>query len=568
MNKQDALHNLRHSAAHVLAQAVLELFPGTKLTIGPVTETGFFYDFLPTQNFKEDDLPRIEAKMHEVAAKAYPIIGGQVPKDEARKLFKDNRFKIELIDGIEGETVGIYHQGDWFDLCRGGHTPTTADVKYFKLMTISGSYWRADRSGQALQRISGICFATQAELDAYLKHLEDVQMYDHRRLGKQLDLFTFHDIAPGMPFYHAKGLAVRNKLISYMRYLRGAKFQEIRTPQIMSESLWRTSGHYDNYKENMYFTSVEDASFCVKPMNCPGSILMYKERPRSYRELPLRLAEFGDVHRFELSGAMHGMFRVRAFTQDDCHIYCTLDQMASEIEMLINHFAQVYEKFNFSNVKMVLATRPEKFIGTPEVWETAIAALRHGLEARGATFEIAEGDGAFYGPKIDFRILDAMGREWQCGTIQADFVQPMNFDLEYIDADQSRKRPVMLHFVAYGSIERFFGILLEHYKGHLPFWLAPVQARVLKITDEQKEYAQKVCDALRAQGINAECDDSGDQLNAQIRRAQVEKIPWMLVIGKKEVEQNTVTLRNNDGKQEFGLSIETLIARAKELNAF
>jgi threonyl-tRNA synthetase len=550
----------------MLAQAVTELFPGTLLTLGPVTENGFFYDFLPPRNFKEEDLAAIEQRMHEIAKRNEPIIGKQVSKDEARSLYKDNKFKCELIDQAEGDTVGLFYQGSFFDLCKGGHVASTGEVKYFKLTSISGSYWRADRSGTALQRISGVCFESPAALDAYLQHLEDVQTYDHRKLGKQLDLFSFDDVAPGMPFFHHKGLIVLNKLIEYLRRMRGTKYQEIRTPMIMNESLWHTSGHYDNYKEHIYFTKAEDVSCCVKPMNCPGGIIVYKDRPHSYRELPLRLAEFGHVHRFELSGVLHGLFRVRSFTQDDAHHFCTVDQIESEVVYVLELIEKVYSKFGFKNIKLALSTRPEKYIGTLEAWEKATAALRTGLEKHGVPYKIQEGEGAFYGPKIEVKVEDAMGREWQCGTVQVDFFMPMNLGAEYIDSDQSRKTPVMVHVAIYGSLERFFGILLEHFKGHFPFWLAPIQARVLTITDAQQPYADSVVAALRDVGIRAECDGGGDQISAQIRRAQVEKIPWMLVVGQKEVDQKTITLRNPDGKQEFGLTLETLIKRAAELN--
>lgn len=560
------LHNLRHSAAHLLAQAVLELFPGTQLTIGPVTEFGFFYDFLPVKNFKEEDLPVIEKRMRELAQKNYKIIGGQIPKDQARPMFKDNQFKLELIDGIADQTVGVYHQGDFYDLCKGGHVDAIGEIKFFKLTAISGSYWRANRDGVALQRITGVAFATQEDLDAYFKRIEEAEMYDHRKLGKQLDLFSFHDVSPGVPFFHHKGLVVYHKLIDFIRKLRGNLYQEIKTPFIMHESLWRTSGHYDNYRENMFFTSTEDVPFCVKPMNCPGAILHYQEKPRSYRELPLRLAEFGFVHRRELSGVLHGLFRVRGFTQDDSHTFCTVDQIADAVKLILERADFIYKKFGFTSVKYFLSTRPEKSMGSDEHWQKATDGLRLALEQQGLQYEVDEGGGAFYGPKIDIKILDAMGREWQCGTCQIDFNQPENFTLEYIDADQSRKRPVIIHVALLGSIERFLGILLEHFKGHLPFWLAPVQVRVLKITDGQTEYAHTIVNQMSAAGLRVELDQSGDQISAQIRRAQVDKIPWMIVLGKKEQENATVTLRFNDGKQEFGLTLEDVLARAREIN--
>jgi len=567
MEKNEQLHNVRHSAAHLLAHAVQQLFPGTKKTIGPVTETGFFYDFQPLRNFKEEDLEIIEQRMRELSEKNYPIVGGQVPKEEARELFKDNPFKLELIDGIEGDTVGVYRQEDFFDLCKGGHTKSTGQVKHFKLTGISGAYWRANRDGIPLQRITGIAFESKKDLDDYQQRLEDLKLYDHRVLGKQLDLFTFHDVAPGMPFFHNKGLVVFNKLIAHLRTFNSTAYQEIRTPMIMNESLWRTSGHYDNYKENMYFTSVEDTSFCVKPMNCPGSILVYQEKPHSYRELPLRLAEFGSVHRFELSGSLHGMFRVRAFTQDDAHVYCTVDQIESEVSKMLDLAHKLYATFGFKDIKIGLSTRPASTnLGTSDTWDQATTSLKNALDNLGLKYVLQEGDGAFYGPKIDLKLYDVLGREWQCGTIQVDFVQPLNFDLEYIDSDQSRKKPVIIHRALYGSIERFFGIILEHFKGHLPFWLAPIQVRILTITDSQQEYAQEIYDRLIKSNIRAEIDRSGDQISAKIRKAQVEKLPWMLVVGQKEVDARTVTLRTTDGKQQFGITIDDIVERAQTLD--
>lgn len=568
MSKEERLHNLRHSAAHLLAQAVVQLFPGTKITIGPVTQTGFFYDFLPPQNFKEEDLPKIEEKMRELAKQNLPIQGKEISHEQAKELFKDNEFKIEIIENLApDEPISIYSQGDFIDLCKGGHVASTGELKHFKLIGVSGSYWRADREGTKLQRISGVAFETKEELDRYLARIEEAKLYDHRRLGKQLNLFSFHEEAPGIVFFHAKGTRIFNKLIDYLRALQDqAGYQEIRTPLVLHESLWKTSGHYENYKENMFFTNIEKATHCVRPMNCPGGLLLYKERPHSYRELPLRVAEFGTVHRCELSGVLHGMFRVRGFTMDDAHIYCTPEQVADEVAGVLKLTTQVYRKFGFENFKMALATRPEKSIGSDELWQIGIDALKSGLEAAGFAYEINEGEGAFYGPKIEVHIKDAMGRDWQCGTVQVDFFLPQNFNIEYVDSDQSRKQPVLIHRAIYGSMERFIGILTEHYKGHFPFWLAPVQARVLTITDKQKAYAKTVLEKLKGHDIQAELDESGDQISAQIRHAQLDKIPWMLVIGKKEEEQGTVTLRHVDGKQEFGLTIEDLLAKADKLN--
>jgi threonyl-tRNA synthetase len=569
MDKKEKLHNVRHSAAHLLAQAVLELFPKTKTTIGPVTETGFFYDFFSEKPFKEEDLPVIEKKMRHLVSQKIKIEGRQVPKDEARKIYKDNQFKLELIDGIPEDTVGVYTQGAFSDLCRGGHVESTEEIKHFKLTSLSGSYWRADQSGTALQRIYGIAFLTKEDLDSYLKRMEEAKLYDHRKLGKQLDLFSFHDEAPGSPFFHDKGRIIYDKLIEFSRSMqKKAGYQEIKTPIIMRESLWKTSGHYDNYKENMYFTSVDEESYCVRPMNCPSSILIYKEKRHSYRELPLKVSEFGLVHRYELSGTMHGLFRVRSFIQDDAHIYCTEEQMEQEALNVVDLAFKIYEKFDFKNIEMVLSTRPKKSIGSDEYWEKATNALENALKKRGGEYSVDEGGGAFYGPKIDILVEDAIGRKWQCGTVQMDFFLPQNFELEYIDSDQSRKRPVIIHRALYGSVERFFGILVEHFKGRFPFWLAPIQARVLTITDHQRDYAKDIVEKLSEHGVRVELDESGDQIGAQIRNAQNDKLPWMLVIGKKEQEKGTVTLRYPDGKQEFDLTTDDLVSKAqKELDS-
>lgn len=567
-NREERLHDLRHSAAHLLAQAVLELYPETKMTIGPVTTTGFYYDFLPLRTFCEDDLPAIEQKMHEIAAKNFKIEGKEYSKAEAKKLFANNEFKLEIIEALPAdEKITVYYQGPFFDLCKGGHVESLGMVKHFKLTAVAGSYWRADREGIQLQRISGVAFESADELNEYLTMIEEAKLYDHRKLGKQLDLFSFHEEAPGIVFFHDKGTKIFNKLIEFLRELQEeAGYQEIRTPLILNEALWRTSGHYDNYSDKMFFTKADDITHCVRPMNCPGGILLYQERPHSYRELPLRVSEFGLVHRCELSGVLHGMLRVRGFTQDDAHIYCTAEQVQSEVVNALNLAMKLYSRFEFKNIKMALATRPEKSIGSDEHWALATKALADGLTAAGFEYEINEGEGAFYGPKIEVHIKDAMGREWQCGTVQVDFFLPQNFGLEYIDSDQSRKQPVMIHRALYGSIERFVGIITEHYKGHFPFWLAPVQMRILTITDNQRGYAAKILDTLRRNKIRAEIDESGGQLSAQVKRGQMDKIPWMLVIGKKEEETGTVTIRYVDGKQDAGLSLEALLAKAAELN--
>lgn len=562
--QKDDATQLRHSAAHLLAHAVKELFPDTILTIGPATEEGFFYDMLPKRNFKEEDLPLIEARMKEIAQRNLPLTHEPMSKEEARKLFAGNIFKEELINDIPGDTVGIARQGDFYDLCKGGHIASTGILKNIKLTGISGSYWRADRAGQALQRISGIVFFTPEELIEYERKKEEALKYDHRRLGKQLDLFSFHDEGVGFPFFHPKGKAVLNIMTDYMRTLqKDHNYQEISTPQMLSDQLWRKSGHYAHYKDKMYFCMVDDQSYAIKPMNCPGSILIYQNRPRSYRELPLKLAEYGHVFRHELSGVLHGLMRVRAFTQDDAHIYCMPDQIEQEVIEIIQMTYSMLNKFGFHDIDVTISTKPEQAMGSDELWQKATDALKNALDLQKIPYTISNGEGAFYGPKIEFRIKDSMGREWQCGTIQIDFFQPENFDLGYIATSGQKERPVMIHQAIYGSLERFFAILLEHYKGNLPFWLAPTQIRILTITDNQKEYAQQLLDTLKDLGYRAEMDETSDQISAKIKKAQEEKIPWMLVIGQKEVDNNTITLRYHDGKQEFGLSKEALLQKAK-----
>lgn len=565
MSDNNQLSILRHSAAHLLAHAIIELFPDTKLTIGPATADGFFYDFLPVhRNFKEEDLPLLQARMHEIAKRNLPLTHEQMPKEQARKLYHDNPFKLELIEGIPGETVGIARQGNFYDLCRGGHVVSTGEIKYFKLLDISGSYWRADRSNQSLQRIRGTAFFTEKELADHLQRHEDALKYDHRRLGRQLDLFSFHDEGPGFPFYHAKGKVVFNLFIDTLRpYLAQAGYQEIATPIMLNSELWQRSGHYAHYKNNMYFCSIDDESFAIRPMNCPGSILLYKERPRSYRELPLRLAEFGLVHRYELSGVLHGLFRARSFTVDDGHIYCMPSQIEDEVLATIRMIYIILEKFCFKKIKVGLSTRPENSMGSVELWDRATNALHNALARANISYEVYEGEGAFYGPKIEFGILDSMERSWQCGTVQIDFFQPENFDLSFIASNGQKERPVMIHRAIYGSIERFFGILLEHFKGKLPFWIAPVQIRILPISDEQQPYAQQIMQQLRNAGLRTEIDTSSDTLSAKIKVAQLAYIPWMLVLGVKEATNNTITIRYLDGKQENGITLDALLAKVQ-----
>ena len=565
MKSENDLEKLRHSTAHLLAHAVKEIFPNTKTTIGPATSTGFFYDFLPQQNFKDENLPVIEQKMHEIARRNIPITHKQVSKDRARALYKDNSFKLELIDQIPGETVGIAQQGNFFDLCKGGHVSSTGQIKYFKLLNISGSYWRADKSNQALQRITGTAFFTQKDLDRFEQKRQDAIKYDHRRLGKELDLFSFHEEGVGFPFFHPNGKTVITILTNYLRkLLEQAAYKEISTPIMLSDELWKQSGHYNHYKNHMYFCTKEKKIYAIRPMNCPGTILIYQERPHSYRELPIRLAEFGLVHRYELSGVLHGLFRSRSFTIDDGHIFCTEEQIEHEVRNTITMIYEVFKRFSFNNITIGVSTKPDNAMGSNTLWEKATNALKQALNNAGYAFEVYEGEGAFYGPKIEFRIEDSMGRAWQCGTIQIDFFLPKNFDLTYIKSTGTKARPVMIHRAIYGSLERFFAILLEHYKGNLPFWLAPIQVKVLTISDKQKEHARAIMQKLSIHGIRTAIDESSSPIAGQIKTAQLKRIPWMIVIGDKEMKARTITIRYRDGKQEFGLSLEQVLEKAKE----
>lgn len=567
MNAKKDLLILRHSTAHLLAHAAAELFPGTQLTIGPATDDGFFYDFLPPRNFKLEDLGPLEERMRQLAKKNYPLEHKQISKEEARRIFKDNPFKLELIQEIPGDTVGLSTQGDFVDLCRGGHVASTGDIKHFKLLSISGSYWRADRSKQALQRIYGTAFYTAQDLEEFLRLQEEAQLYDHRRLGKQLDLFSFHDEGAGFPFFHTKGKSILNTMTNFLRTeLHSAGYQEIQTPTMLNESLWHRSGHATYYREHMFFCTAEEVTYALKPMNCPGSILIYQERPRSYRELPLRLAEFGFVHRFELSGVLHGLLRTRAFTIDDGHIYCTPDQIEEEILNTIKLTFKVLKQYGFEKINVALSTKPDNAMGSPEMWDKATTALKNALARAQVPYALQEKEGAFYGPKIEFKFIDSLKREWQCSTIQVDFVQPENFNLNYVASGGTHQRPVMIHRAIYGSFERFLAIVLEHTKGNLPFWLAPVQIKLLTITDAQRPYAESILSSLHAHGIRVELDQTSDQISAKIKVAQQEKIPWMLVIGNKEVEAQTLTLRQRDGKQEFGLSLDQLLQRIRQEN--
>jgi threonyl-tRNA synthetase len=565
-HNDEQLAILRHSTAHLLAQAVLQLFPNTQLTIGPSTQDGFFYDLLPTTNLKESDLQIISERMKELAAKNFPITHEEISKDQARKMFKDNPFKMELIEGIPGDTVGLSRQGDFTDLCRGGHVKSTGELKHFLLTGLSGSYWRADQTKAALQRISGTAFFTDADLKKHLEQKELAALYDHRKLGKEMDLFSFQEEGTGFPFYHPKGAFIINQLKDFIRNIwRNNGYQEIITPTVLDVSLWKQSGHYEHYQKHMYFCTIENKEYAIKPMNCPGSILVYKQNLHSYRELPLRLAEFGHVHRFELSGVLHGLFRVRAFTIDDTHMYCAPEQIEAQIVSSIATIEKVLTTFGLGDIKYAVSTKPENAIGSDELWDTAVNALKNGLSKAGKEFEIYEGEGAFYGPKIEITIHDSMGRAWQCSTLQADFFMPQNFNVTYINNKGEKQHPVILHQALLGSMERFFGIILENSKGHLPFWLCPTQIKVIPITDKQLDYAKTIQAQLKQADLRVEVNDSNEPLSAKIKVAQLERIPWMIVVGGKEQEAQTVTLRYADGKQEMGLSIEAVLAKVPKI---
>ncbi|BCV22016.1 threonine--tRNA ligase [Moorella sp. Hama-1] len=536
----------RHTASHVLAQAVKHLFPGTELGIGPAITDGFYYDFDSEHKFTPEDLAAIEAEMQRIIKADLPLERREVSREEALELFRrqGEHYKVELINDLPaGVPISTYRQGDFLDLCAGPHLPSTGYLKAVKLTSLAGAYWRGSEANPMLQRIYGTAFPKAKDLEEYLHRLEEARKRDHRRLGAQLGLFSLHEEGPGFPFFHPKGMIIRNELEQFWREEhRRAGYLEIRTPVILSRSLWEQSGHWEHYRENMYFTKIDDVDYAIKPMNCPGAILVYKSEQHSYRDLPLRLAELGLVHRHEKSGVLHGLMRVRAFTQDDSHIFMLPSQITGEIQGVIDLVDRFYHLFGFK-YHVELSTRPDNAMGSAEIWETATSALRQALEAQGMPYAVNEGDGAFYGPKIDFHLEDSLGRTWQCGTIQLDFLMPEKFDLNYTAADGQKHRPVMIHRVVFGSIERFIGILIEHYGGAFPVWLAPVQARVLPITDRHNEYAYKVKDELVRAGIRAEVNDRNDKIGYKIRAAQVEQIPYMLVVGDKEAAKGTVAVR-------------------------
>ena len=567
--EEDGRWALRHTASHILAQAVKRLYKdnNVQLAIGPAIDNGFYYDFDMDRQLTEADLRDIEKEMKKIVKENLKLERKEVSRADAITFFKEKgeNYKVELIEDLpEDATISMYSQGEFTDLCAGPHVLSTGKVKAFKLQSVAGAYWRGSEKNKMLQRIYGTAFEKQADLDEYLHMLEEAAKRDHRKLGKELDLFSLHEEGPGFPFFHPNGMVIRNELINYWREVhRRYGYQEIKTPMIMNRKLWETSGHWDHYKENMYFTKIDDEDYAVKPMNCPGGMLVYKSHPHSYRDLPLRMGELGLVHRHELSGALHGLFRVRNFTQDDAHLFITPSQIEEEIQHTIDLFDEVYSTFGLSYTAE-LSTRPEDSMGSDEIWENATNALRNALEHRGLEYIINEGDGAFYGPKIDFHLRDSIGRTWQCGTIQLDMLMPEKFDLTYVGEDGEKHRPVMLHRVVYGSIERFIGILIENYAGAFPVWLAPVQVKILPITDKHADYAYELKKKMFDLGLRVEVDDRNEKTGYKIREAQVKKIPYALVVGDQEVENGTVTVRRYGEKETQSMGAEDFIKLVQE----
>ena len=562
LNSEKGIDILRHSAAHIMAQAVQRVFPGTKVTIGPVIENGFFYDFDPVKPFAEEDLITIEKEMEKIVKENHQFTREEMSAADAKKLFAEmgEGYKQEIIDDLGVESVSIYKQGEFVDLCRGTHLPSTGYLKAFKLMSTAGAYWRGDSNKKMLQRIYGVAFPTKKELDDYLVLLEEAERRDHRKLGKQLDLFFLDEHGPGFPFFMPKGMELRNKLEEIWRKEhKKAGYQEIKTPIMLDKELWEISGHWFNYRENMYTSEIDGKEYAIKPMNCPGSIIAYKNNMHSYKDLPLKYGEMGLVHRHEFSGALHGLFRVRAFTQDDAHVFCMKDQIEDQIIEIIDLYDKFYTLFGFEYA-IELSTKPEKAIGSDEVWEQAEDALKNALERKGIDYKLNPGDGAFYGPKIDFKMKDSIGRIWQCGTIQLDFNLPLRFEMSYIGSDGEKHEPVMIHRAMYGSIERFAGILIEHFAGAFPVWLAPVQVRILTISGEQVPFAKELFKKLQEADIRVEIDTRDEKIGYKIREANGDqKIPIQLIIGKNEVANNEVNMRRFGSQESANVSVEELM---------
>ena len=560
---KEGLFTLRHTAAHLMAQAIQHLYPGTKFAIGPAIDDGFYYDLESDHVFSQEDFAAIEKEMAKIAKANLPIEKKILSRNEALEFFRSRNqdYKVILIQDLpEDAIISTYTQGDFTDLCRGPHVRSTGKLKVFKLMTVAGAYWRGDEHNKMLQRIYATAFFDKEELDRFLFVRAEAEKRDHRKLGKQLNLFSFHEEGPGFPFFHPKGMVIRNELIAYERELfREFGYEEIMTPIILSKKLWLQSGHWDHYKENMYFTQIDEEDYAVKPMNCPGGILYYKTNQHSYRELPKRVGEFGIVHRHELHGALHGLFRVRVFTQDDAHIFMTQDQMKDEVIKTMEMYRKLYSVFGLE-YHVELSTRPENSMGSEELWEISTNALRDAVEAAGVPYVINEGDGAFYGPKLDFHIKDCLGRTWQCGTIQMDMQLPERFDVNYVGEDGEKHRSVMLHRAGYGSLERFIGILIEHFAGAFPSWIAPVQVKVVPVTEKHMNYARSVADALSASNVRVEIEEGNDTLGYKIRKAQMEKVPYTLVVGDKEMNGHTVSVRSRKNGDEGSLPVAVFVS--------
>jgi threonyl-tRNA synthetase len=560
---------IRHSTAHLMAMAVQELFPGTQVTIGPVIEHGFYYDFATDRTFTDEDLRRIEEKMTEIVSRDLAIQREEWRRNDAIEEFENigEKYKAEIIRAIpEDEILSVYRQGEWKDLCRGPHVPSTGRLGAFKLLSVAGAYWRGDERNAMLQRVYGTAWADRTELEAYLKQLEEAKARDHRKLGKELGLFQFSQYAPAMPIFLPKGATIYHELMAFIReFYRRDGYQEVITPLIWDVELFRLSGHIDHYRDAMFFSEVDEKQYGVKPMNCPGHTQIYASDRRSYRDLPIRMADFCRLHRYERSGVTHGLTRVRSFSQDDAHLFVMPEQIQSEVERELKLREEIYDIFGFEKVKIALSTRPEKAIGTTEMWDQAERALEEALKSRGLEYEVKEGDGAFYGPKLDFEVTDAIGRLWQLGTIQLDYALPERFDLTYIGADNAEHRPVMIHRALLGSIERFFGIVIEHFAGAFPLWLAPVQASVLPVSDRFLDYAVTVRDRLSSEGFRVELDGANEKLGAKIRQAQLQKVPLMLIVGEKEMEAGTVSVRKRTGGDQGAASVDDLVDEMRRL---
>lgn len=565
----EGLEILRHSTSHLMAQAVKRLYPNVQVTIGPAIKDGFYYDFDTDKPFTDEDLPKIEAEMKKIIKENIPVIRKIMTKKDAIEYFKKNNepYKVEIIEDIDADTVSFYEQGDFIDLCRGPHVPSTGYLKSYKLMSVAGSYWRGDSNNKMLSRIYGTAFESKESLDNYLKKLKEAKERDHRKLGKELNLFSFHDEGPGFPFWHPRGMIIYKEVESYIRKENEKRgYVEIKTPAILNEELWHRSGHWDNYKENMYFTEIDETKFAIKPMNCPGGLIVYNSNIHSYRDLPLRVAELGFVHRHELSGALHGLFRVRAFTQDDAHIFCTEEQLADEIINTIDYYLSVYKDFGFKNFEIFVSTRPTKSIGTDEAWELATNSLINALDKLNIAYKINEGDGAFYGPKIDFNIKDVLDRNWQCGTLQVDFSLPMRFEISYEGKDGRKHTPVMLHRAILGSMERFIGILTEHYNGKFPLWLSPLQVAIVNVLNDknQIERVKEIANAFKNENFRVEIDNGNDNLGTKIKKYRLQRTPYTVIIGAEELSSGKLSVRIRSSKELKDIDLIEFIEKLKK----